>query len=73
MIEIHATHASQILNGNFPLNHDCILKVHYKRYCDIRFEYFTCRAQDSGQLVHYFSMLAPVRTVEIISVDSFTH
>lgn len=72
MLEINLSSASKILKGNFPLNHDCILKVHYHPDCLVHFEYFTCRAQDSGALSHYFKMLYSVITVEIISVESFT-
>lgn len=73
MLEINASSASKILNGDFPLNHDCILKVYYRTDCPVHFEYFTCRAQDSGALSHYFKMLHPVLSVVIMSVESFIH
>lgn len=61
----------QITNGDFPLNHDCILKVRYINDCPLRFEYFTCRSCESGSICLTLQALSVVRFVEISSVDKF--
>lgn len=69
MVEFYKTARFEIDEGNFPLNHDCILKVCFIRGCPLRRCYFTCRAQDSGTLSVIFSALPLVSVVEISSVD----
>lgn len=68
-IDFYSVHRSDIEKGNFPLNHDCILKVVYSRDCPLHFEYFTCQSQDSGKLLDILSKLALVKLVKISSVD----
>lgn len=69
MIEFAIRSRSQIDLGDFPLNHDCILKVRFIGGCPIRFCYLTCSAMDSGALVLLISSLPNVKDVEISSVD----
>lgn len=69
MIEFTNRSRLQIDSGDFPLNHDCILKVRYIGGCPIRFAFLTCRAIDSGALVLLISSLPNVKDVEISSVD----
>lgn len=70
MIELHSTDRRSIESGNFPLNHDCILKVRFNRDCPLIFQYFTCREQDSGAITVLFYKLALVTEVNISSVDN---
>lgn len=69
MLEFYKTTRLEIDRGDFPLNHDCILKVCYIRGSPARFTYFSCRSQDSGQLTVIFSSLPIVSHVYISSVD----
>lgn len=69
MVEFYSACRYDIDKGNFPLNHDCILKVEFVVGSFIRFQYFSCRSQDSGQLMSIISKLSLVRCVEISSVD----
>ena len=71
MCEFYPTTKSDINIGAFPLNHDCILKVTYSHDCALRFQYFSCRAQDSGSIVLIISKLYCVKKVECIEVDKF--
>lgn len=71
MIEFNPTCLSNIVDASFPLNHDCILKVNYIPGSGLRFQYFTCRSQDSGSLSVILSSLALVAKVECIPVDKF--
>lgn len=59
----------QIDKGDFPLNHDCILKVAYIKGSPIRFEYFSCRSVDSGWIVELLVSLSIVKDVKFSSVD----
>lgn len=61
----------ELNRGNFPLSHDCILKVVYNAGCPIRFEYFTCESQYSGRFCITLQSLSLVKSIEVISVDKF--
>lgn len=69
MIEFDVRNKADIQSGNFPLNHDCILKVRFIRGCPLRVSYLTCRASDSGSLVATIARIPNVKDVEISSVD----
>ena len=69
MLELHPTSRYYIDNGNFPFNHDCILKVVYIADSPIRFQWFTCRQQDSGVLADVILKLSIVKKVQISTVD----
>lgn len=56
--------------ADFPLNHDCILKVEFKQPRALHYQYFTCRSQDSGTLCDIISKLFPVRHVYISLIDN---
>lgn len=71
MFEINKTNATKINKGDFPLNHDCILKVNYAPGYLLRFQLLTCRSQDSGAIVLTLSSLSVVRNIEVISIDKF--
>lgn len=71
MIEFDVRNKTDIQSGNFPLNHDCILKVRYVGGSPLRDSYLTCRACDSGSLVAIFSRIPLVKDVKISSVDDF--
>lgn len=71
MIEFNVSSKFEIDSGNFPLNHDCILKVVYLPDSPLRFSYFTCRSQDSGALVFILSSVPMVKKVVVSSVDEF--
>lgn len=71
MLELYPTTKAAINIGAFPLNHDCILKVVFTQDCGLRFQYFSCRAQDSGSIVLIISKLYCVKKVECIEVDKF--
>lgn len=70
MIELHPSDRRSIDSGNFPLNHDCVLKVRFNRDCPLRFQYFTCREQDSGAVMLLLYKLALVSEINISSVDN---
>ena len=59
----------QIDKGDFPLNHDCILKVCYISGSPIRFEYFSCRSMDSGWISELLVSTSIVKEVKFSSVD----
>ena len=67
-MEICQIHRRDLLSGNFPLNHDCILKVYYNDV-GLRYQYFSCRAQDSGAISLILSNVFCVHKVVISSVD----
>lgn len=69
MIDLYPVHRKQIDSGDFPLNHDAILKVVYYPQSGLHYQYFTCKAQDTGSLADLFCKLFCVRRVKIISVD----
>lgn len=71
-IELCQVNLSSIKKGNFPLNHDCILKVKYTADSPLRFQFFTCRSQDSGTLVLIFKSINLVASVDCVSVDLFS-
>lgn len=71
MYEIHLASKAAIEKGDFPLNHDCILKVTYLQGSPLRYCYLTCRAQDSGALVAIITELSLVRCVNVSSVENF--
>lgn len=71
MFECYPTSRSAIIKGDFPLNHDCILKVNYIEGSPLRFGYLTCCSQHSGALVDVISKLLLVKSVNISSVDKF--
>lgn len=62
---------NDIQKGNFPLTHDCILKVYYLPDCPVRFEYFTCPSQHSGTYSLVLQTLSVVHKLEITSADKF--
>lgn len=68
-IELHPTNPQSIDKGQFPLNHDCILKVCYIADSPLRFQYFTCQSQHSGLISSLFGSLSVVRSVKFVSVD----
>ena len=70
-MEFYSCSLSDIKKGEFPLNHDCILKVCYFPGSGISFEFFTCRAPDSGELSVILSQLSIVNKVVPYSVDNF--
>lgn len=71
-LELHQTNLRDIQIGDFPLNHDCILKLVYTPGTALRFQYFTCRSQDSGTLSLILSQVFCVKKVICISVDDFS-
>lgn len=71
-LEFHKTTAFDIRRGNFPLNHDCIVKLEYFHDCGLSCDYFTCRSCDSGLLVDIVSKLSLVHYVKISSLDDFS-
>ena len=71
MLEFHLSNIRDIRNGNFPLNHDCIIKVDYIQGTPLRFSYFTCCAQHSGTIVDFISKLPVVKKVYVFDVESF--
>lgn len=67
MIQFYKLSRFELLKGEFPLNHDTVLKVVYSD----SFQYFTCKNEDSTIFTAIVSMLVAVRYVEISSVDDF--
>lgn len=72
MIHFFPVHRSQIDKGNFPLNHDCVLKVRYFHGSPTRKAYFTTRSIDTGILCDVIAKLPMVQAVEVVSVDLLT-
>lgn len=70
MIELNLSNKTSIKNGDFPLNHDCILKVSYIVGSPLRFSYFTCCAQHSGALVLLIKSIPLVKNVYTSSVEN---
>lgn len=73
MIDLYPVHRKQIDYGNFPLNHDAILKVEYYPQSGLHYQYFSCKAQDTASLADVFCKLFCVRRVWISSVDELTN
>lgn len=69
MLEFLKTTANYIKNGRTPLNHDCIVKVSFIPESGLRFQYFTCRSQDSGAIGLILSELALIARIEFVSID----
>lgn len=69
LLDLYPTTRHDIDLGNFPLTHDCILKVDYINASPIRFQYFTCSAPDSAKISDVLLKLNLVRKVNIVSVD----
>lgn len=69
MLDLYSVHRNQIDSGNFPLNHDAILKVEYYPQTGLHYQYFTCKAFDTGVLADILCKLFCVRRVFISSVD----
>lgn len=72
MLDFYPVYRSDLLKGNFPLNHDCVLKVVYLSECPMPSEYFTCRAQDSGSIADILCKLTVVERVKISSSDKIS-
>lgn len=73
MLELYPTTKAAINIGAFPLNHDCILKVVFTQDCGLRFQYFSCRAQDSGSIVLIISKLYCVKKLNVLKLISFNY
>lgn len=69
LLDFYPTNRNFIDNGDFPLTHDCILKVEYIQGAPIRFQYFSCCSTDSAKIVDILSKLCLVKRVNISSVD----
>lgn len=69
ILELYPTNRRDIDLGNFPLTHDCILKVEYIQGSPIRFQYFTTWATDSGKITDIFLKCSLVHKVNIVSID----
>lgn len=72
MVQFYQVHRLDIEKGNFPLNHDVILKVCFYRGSPVRKAYFSTRSTDTGVLCDVISKLPMVRAVEIVPVESLT-
>lgn len=70
MVEFHVVNKYDFKRGNFPLNHDCVLKVRYLAGTCVQDDYLTCCSEDSGSLVALISALTAVYKVYISSIDS---
>lgn len=68
MLEMYKCLRKDIDRGNFPLNHDCIMKVSYVRGSPLLSEYFSCCSVDSGSLSLIISQLSGVSSVKFSSV-----
>lgn len=68
-VEICKINRSQLKTADFPLNHDCILKVCYNADSHLRWELFSCRSIDSGLICNLFTQLYAVCKVLCYSVD----
>lgn len=69
MVELYPLSRRDIDKGNFPLTHDCVLKVRYIYGCPIRYAYFTTRSIDTASLYDVISKLPMVKAVEVSPVD----
>lgn len=69
LLDLYPTNRHDIDRGNFPLNHDCILKVEYIQASPVRFQYFTCTAPDSAKLSDVLLKVSLVHKVNIVSVE----
>lgn len=70
MIEFNPVNLVNLHKGTFPLNHDCILKVRFIYDTGLKYQYFSCRSQDSGTLTLILSSVALISHVECVSVDN---
>lgn len=59
----------QLPKADFPLNHDCILKVQFKTGCPMNYAYYSTRSQDSGILTLIFQSIPLVSRVFVSSVE----
>lgn len=73
MLDLYPVHRKQIDYGNFPLNHDAILKVEYYPQSGLHYQYFTCKAPDTGTLADILCKLFCVRRIYISSVDELSN
>jgi len=73
MVQFYPVHRSDIDRGNFPLNHDVILKVCYYRGTPVRKAYFSTRSIDTGVLCDVISKLPMVHAVEVVSVEQINN
>ena len=71
-MQLYPVHRSVINMGLFPLNHDTICKVTYRCNGLLRFEYFSCRSVDSGEIALIISSLSMVKNVVFVLVDDLT-
>ena len=62
---------SDIRKANFPIDHDCILKVSYKRGAPTSFEFFTLKISDAESISLLVSRLSVVSSVQYWSIDKF--
>lgn len=71
MVDFFPVHRKSIINGDFPLNHDAILRVEFYYLTKLRYQYFTCKSQDTGTLADILCKLYTVHRVCVVSVDEF--
>ena len=71
-LQLHRSTRYDISVGNFPLNHDCILKVEFYNGVGIKYQYFTCRCQDSSLISDILSKVLPIKKVSFCPVDLCT-
>lgn len=69
MLDFFPVSRKEIDSGDFPLNHDAILKVEFFPQIGLHYQYFSCKAQHTFILVDVLSKLFCVRNVYISSVD----
>lgn len=69
MIDFYPVHRKSIDKGDFPLNHDAILKVEFYPQTGLHYQYFSCRSHETGTLADILCKLFCVRRVFITSVD----
>lgn len=72
MVHFFPVHRSQVDKGNFPLTHDCVLKIRYFRGPSTRNAYYTTRSIDTGILCDVIAKLPMVQAVEVVPVDLLT-
>lgn len=71
MLDFYKCSLHDVHEGNFPLNHDCILIVYYFTNSLVSKDFFSCRAQDSASVADILCKLSVVSSVKISSVDDF--
>ena len=59
----------EIDKRDFPLNHDCILKVFYIEGSPTTVEYFSCRLVDLGCILDILVSLSIVKDLKFSAVD----